>query len=83
MKKACMLSQLQNNFSMHYHNLVREHAVPHIKCKNVCMELVTSAACAKWTEVAGVMCDKKMPIMMKNKIYKTVVKPAMTYGSEC
>ena len=29
------------------------------------------------------MCDKKMPIMLKDKIYKTIVKPAMIYGSEC
>ena len=41
------------------------------------------AAWAKWREVAGVMCDKKMPIKLKDKIYKTIVKPAMIYGSEC
>ena len=29
------------------------------------------------------MCDKKMPIKLKYKIYKTIVKPAMIYGSEC
>ena len=34
-------------------------------------------------EVSGVMCDKKMPIKLKDKIYKTIVKPAMIYGSEC
>ena len=34
-------------------------------------------------EVSGVMCDKKMPIQLKDKIYKTIVKPAMIYGSEC
>ena len=33
--------------------------------------------------VLGVMCDKNMPIKLKNKIYKTIVKPAMIYGSEC
>ena len=33
--------------------------------------------------VSGVMCDKNMPIKLKNKIYKTIVKPAMIYGSEC
>ena len=40
-------------------------------------------AWAKWREVSGVMCDKKMPIKLKDKIYKTIVKPAMIYGSEC
>ena len=40
-------------------------------------------AWAKWREVPGVMCDKKMPIKLKDKIYKTIVKPAMIYGSEC
>ena len=33
--------------------------------------------------VSGVKCDKKMPIKLKDKIYKTIVKPAMIYGSEC
>ena len=33
--------------------------------------------------MSGVMCDKKMPIKLKDKIYKTIVKPAMIYGSEC
>ena len=40
-------------------------------------------AWAKWREVAGVMCDNKMPIKLKDNIYKTIVKPAMIYGSEC
>ena len=38
---------------------------------------------AKWREMSGVMCDKKMPIKLKDRIYKTIVKPAMIYGSEC
>ena len=33
--------------------------------------------------MSGVMCDKEMPIKIKGKIYKTIVKPAMTYESEC
>ena len=40
-------------------------------------------AWAKWREVSGVMCDKKMLLKLKDKIYKTIVKPAMIYGSEC
>ena len=34
--------------------------------------------------MSGVMCDKNMPIKLKDiKIFKTIVKPAMIYGSEC
>ena len=42
-----------------------------------------SATWAKWRSVTGVLCDKKMPIWLKSKIYKTVVRPAALYGSEC
>ena len=31
----------------------------------------------------GVLCDKKVPIKLKYKVYKTVIKPTMTYGAEC
>ena len=40
-------------------------------------------AWATWREVSGVVCDKKMPIKLKDKIYKTIVKPAVIYGSKC
>ena len=29
------------------------------------------------------MCDKKVQIKFKSKIYKSVVKPSMRYGAEC
>ena len=29
------------------------------------------------------ICDKKVPVKLKHKIYKTVIKPTMTYGAEC
>ena len=41
------------------------------------------AAWANWRTMSGVMCDKKMPIQIKDKIYKTTVKPEMTQGFEC
>ncbi len=37
----------------------------------------------KWKEVSGVMCDKKMPVKLKDKVFKTIIRAAMTYGSEC
>ena len=34
-------------------------------------------------EVSGVMCDRKMPVKLKDKVFKTIITPAMTYSSEC
>ena len=38
----------------------------------------------KWKEVSGAMCDTKMPEELKDKVFKTktIIRPAMTYGSE-
>ena len=32
--------------------------------------------------MTGVLCDKKIGLKMKGKVYKTVVRPAMIYGAE-
>ena len=37
----------------------------------------------KWKHATGVLCDKRMLVGLKGKIYCTVVRPAMMYGSEC
>ena len=29
------------------------------------------------------LCDKKVPFKLKDKVYKTVIKPTMTYGADC
>ncbi len=44
---------------------------------------VIRIGCMKWKEVSGVMCDRKMPVELKDKVFKTIIRPAMTYGSEC
>ena len=35
-----------------------------------------------WTKCSGVLCDKRMPVKLKGKVYRTVVRPAMLYGAE-
>ena len=36
----------------------------------------------KWREVKTVLNHKRMPMRLKAKIYTTMVRPVMTYGSE-
>lgn len=35
-----------------------------------------------WRDITGVLCDRKMPVKLKGKLYKTVVRPALLYGVE-
>ena len=37
----------------------------------------------KWRKASGVLCDKKVPLKLKGKFYRTAVRPAMLYGTEC
>ena len=40
-------------------------------------------AWSRWRDLSGVIYDKKVHMKLKSKLYKTVVRPAMVYGSEC
>nr|XP_032517807.1 uncharacterized protein LOC116770439 [Danaus plexippus plexippus] len=42
-----------------------------------------SAARAKWREVTGVVCDRRIPPKLKGVIYKSIIRLILLYGSEC
>ena len=42
-----------------------------------------SSGWMKWRSSTGVLCDKRMPNKLKGKLYRTVVRPAMMFGSQC
>ena len=35
-----------------------------------------------WKRVSGILCDRRISLRVKGKLYKTVVRPAMMYGAE-
>ncbi|KAL6520057.1 hypothetical protein OROHE_017200 [Orobanche hederae] len=37
----------------------------------------------RWRAATGVLCDKKVPLKLKGKFYRSAIRPAMLYGSEC
>lgn len=41
-----------------------------------------AAAWLKWREVTGVTCDPRMPVKLKGLVYKSIIRPVLTYGSE-
>ena len=37
----------------------------------------------KWKSTSRVLCDRKVPLKLKGKFYRVVVRSALMYGSEC
>ena len=37
----------------------------------------------KWRKATGIICDRKVEDKLKGKFYRTAIRPAMLYGSEC
>src|SRR5215467_3203283 len=37
----------------------------------------------KFREASGVLCDRRVPVRLKGKVYESAVRPAMLYASEC
>jgi len=35
-----------------------------------------------WRNMSGILCDKRLPLYIKGKIYKVVVRPALLYVTE-
>ena len=37
----------------------------------------------KWRSATGVLCDHNMPLSLKEKFYRTAVRPTLLYGMKC
>ena len=37
----------------------------------------------KWKKASGVLCDKRIPLKLKGRVYRMVVRPTLLYGAEC
>jgi hypothetical protein len=41
------------------------------------------AGLLKWRQASGVLCDPRVPLKLKGKLYRTAIRPTMLYGVEC
>ena len=39
------------------------------------------AGWTKWRNTSGFLCDRYIPLRLKEKFYKTTIRPAMLYGT--
>ena len=47
------------------------------------VDLRVQAAWLSWRQLTGVLYDRKIPLRLKAKVYEAIIRPALTYGSEC
>ena len=47
------------------------------------VDLREQAAWSSWRKLTGVLYDWKIPLRLKAKVYEAIIRPALTYGSEC
>ena len=51
-----------------------------------CLDLEVTAriqgAWSNWRKMTGTLCDKRIPLKLKGRIFKAVVRPAILYGAE-
>lgn len=40
------------------------------------------AAWQKWRDLTGVLCDRKISVQLRGKVYKTMIRPVLIYGAE-
>jgi hypothetical protein len=44
---------------------------------------IIRAGWVKWRQASGIFCDKNVPNKLKDKFYKTAIRPVIMYGAEC
>ena len=37
----------------------------------------------KWSSAIRVLCDRNIPLWLKEKFYRTAIRPGLLYGTEC
>ena len=37
----------------------------------------------KWKKASGVLCNKRIPLKLKGRVYRMVVRPTLLYGAKC
>ena len=47
------------------------------------VDLGVRAAWSSLRKLTGVLYDRKIPLRLKAKVYEAIIRPALTYGSEC
>jgi len=47
--------------------------------KGGCFLVHTFNAALKWKSATGVLCDRNIPLWLKGKFYRTVIRPALLY----